>query len=97
MEVLKSDKMNNRQPKTLEEITPANEFHRNKFSVRNENAKLYEDKDLKQAAIEWVKYFQTEKERSKKYKSLYVISAIIYDAKIRVLMEFFNLTEDDLR
>jgi len=90
--------MSEEQLKTLNDLTPASEFHRNKFSVRNGQIKLYEDKDLRQAAIEWIKYIQREKEENnKKYKTFYVINTIIYDAKIRVLMVFFNLTEDDLR
>jgi len=90
--------MNNKQPKSLKEITPVNEFHRNKFSVRNENIKLYEDKDLKQAAIERVRYYYRKRiDCKRKYGTLRPFACDIYRIKAEAIMEFFNLTEDDLR
>jgi len=46
--------------KTLNEIPPTNAARINLFSIRNGHIKLYEDRDLKQAAIEWILELENE-------------------------------------
>jgi len=46
--------------KTLNEIPPTTAARINLFSIRNGYIKLYEDRDLKQAAIEWILELENE-------------------------------------
>ena len=78
--------------KTLKDIIPANEFDRNKFSVRQGIQKLYSEQELRQAAVEWIM----------EYRNIYN-NMLSEDAKkdrfvlgkAEGLKEFFNISEDN--
>jgi len=94
--------------KTLKDIMPASEFHRNKFSVREGYAELVEKKDLRAEAIHWVKKFR--KENHEDLGELYDLFGMDfvdsgygeyanerYETVISWIMKFFGLTEEDLK
>ncbi len=53
--------------------------------------KSYDEKDLKQEAIKWVKHYEKEMKEAKANYYCELVGAI------REFIEFFNITEEDLR
>ena len=77
--------------KTLNEISPANNFDRNKFSVREGITELISKKELRQEALAWVKHLSKKKCfycANEKENKEYLIGWI---------KTFFNLSESDLK
>jgi len=91
--------------KTLKEITPANDFDRNKFSVRNGHEKLYSESDLREFIIKWIKQidksiYNDPRLRDKCPYCGYNMNEKNNSQKVAqkfILKGIFNITEDDLR
>ncbi len=75
--------------KTLKDIKPSDDFHRNKFSVREGYTELISKEDLRKEAIKRIKVRIKEHERleGEGYGRQY----------LEELIEFLNITEEDLK
>ncbi len=93
--------------KTLKDMKPADKFHRNKFSVRMGVTELVEKGDLKQEAIKRVKSNNTGGfsfaigpkgviRHNRRKEKMLTIDWVNLGAMIE-LINFFNITEEDLK
>lgn len=85
--------------KTLKDLTYADKFNRNKFSVRNNYEKLYSEKDLKSSAIKWIKKLEKDQKNNScsQFGSFHDFEELNdYENVINWIKHRYNITEKDL-